>query len=138
MYTIPVEICESTIDGKGVFAKDNIKKGSIVWQYTESHDKKMTKEEFESLDEPTKIALQRTAYLSPTTDMWVAPPEDDPACYTNHDPTNYNTGVIVDEEISEEPLFIATRDIAAGEEITNNYLEFDKNSIPEKFEWLKS
>ncbi len=138
MYTVPVEIRESLIDGKGVFARDDISKGAIVWQYTEGHDKKMTKKEFDQLDESAKTALQRTAYLSPTTDMWVAPPEDDPGCYTNHEPIAYNTGVVVNEKISDEPLFVAVRDIKAGEEITNNYTEFDKNSTPEKFGWLKS
>lgn len=137
MYTVPVEILESKIDGKGVFAKAGIKKHTIVWQYTNGHDKKMTQEQFDSLDESTKTVLQRIAYLSPTTTMWVMPPEDDPACYTNHDPENYNTSVIFDKEVSDEPIFVANRDIKQGEEITNNYLEFDKNSSVEKFEWLK-
>lgn len=138
MYKIPVEIKESAIDGKGVFSKQAVKKGTIVWQYTEGHDKKMTSEEFLLLDEPTKNCFQRIAYLSPTTGVWVMPPNDDPACYTNHDAIANNTSVKVNVKISDEPYFIANREISVGEEITNNYLEFDDNSTLDKFAWLKS
>ena len=138
MYLIPVSIRKSSIDGDGVFAESNIPKGTIVWQYTDGHDKKMAKEEFNSLDQDIKNELQRIAYLSPTTDFWVMPPKEDPACYTNHDSATFNTSVVVDKNVSEEPIFVANRDIHQGEEITNNYLEFDENSSIEKFEWLKS
>ncbi|HSX27953.1 MAG TPA: SET domain-containing protein [Candidatus Saccharimonadales bacterium] len=136
MYRVQVEIRNSNIDGKGVFALESIPKGTIVWQYTEGHDKKISREEFDILNESTKTAVQRVAYLSPTTKMWVLPPGDDPACYTNHDPTDFNTSVSFEPEISEEPLFRANRDIAAGDEITNNYTDFDENSTPDKFKWL--
>jgi SET domain-containing protein len=136
MYTVPVEIHESNIEGKGVFATSFIPKGTIVWQYTEGHDKKITREKFDSLDQAAKTSLQRIAYLSPTSKVWVIPPDDDPACYTNHDPNDFNTSVSFEPEISEEPLFRANQDIKAGDEITNNYTDFDENSTPEKFSWL--
>jgi SET domain-containing protein len=136
MYLVPVEVKGSSINGKGVFAKSNIKKGSIAWQYTEGHDKKMTVKDFDNLDNATKKSLQRVAYLSPTTGLWVMPPDEDPACYTNHNPNSNNTTVQFDPKISDEPVFVANRDIKAGEEITNNYLEFDKNTKPKSFDWL--
>lgn len=138
MYLIPVEVRKSQIDGDGVFTTTDIKQGTVVWQFTDGHDKKMTKEEFEALDESTRTALGHTAYISPTTDMWVMPPEDDPACYTNHDPNSHNMSVVFDRSMSDEPLFTANRDIKSGEELTNNYLDFDNNSTPEKFDWLSS
>ena len=136
MYTVKVEIRNSNIDGKGVFALEFIPKGTIVWKYTEGHDKKIPRQEFNALNESTKTLLQRVAYLSPTTNMWVIPPDSDPACYTNHDPDNFNTSVSFEQEISDEPLFRANRDISPNEEITNNYTDFDKNSTRDKFEWL--
>ena len=136
MYKVAVEIHESNIEGKGVFATDFIPKGTIVWQHTDGYDTKMTTTKFDSLDEDTKTALQRTAYLSPTTRMWVAPPDNDPACYTNHDPQNFNTSVSFEPKISDEPLFRANRDINKGDEITNNYIDFDENSTLDKFKWL--
>lgn len=134
MYTVQIEIRNSNIDGKGVFALEPIPKGTIVWQYTEGHDKKISRQEFDALDENTKTSLQRVAYLSPTTKMWVIPPDNDPACYTNHDPDNFNTSVSFEQAISDEPLFRANRDISPNEEITNNYTDFDENSTHDKFE----
>lgn len=138
MYIVPVSIKKSPIDGDGVFAESDIPKDTVVWKYTEGHDRKMTTQEFDRLSEETKRELYRVAYLSPTTGVWVIPPEGDPACYTNHEPSAYNTSSIVDENVSEEPIFVANRDIQKGEEITNNYLEFDKNSSTAKFDWLIS
>lgn len=37
------------IDGDGVFAESDIPKGTIVWQYTDGHDKKMTKEDLKEM-----------------------------------------------------------------------------------------
>jgi len=136
MYLVPVEVKRSSIEGKGVFAKNDIQKGGIVWRYTDGHDRKMTVKDFDNLDDATKKSLERVAYLSPTSGLWVIPPDDDPACYTNHDPNSNNTTVRVDPKISDEPIFVANRDIKAGEEITNNYLEFDKNTKPRSFDWL--
>lgn len=136
MYIVQVEIRDSNIDSKGVFALEFIPKGTIVWQYSEDHDRKMTPSEFDHLDEEAKIALQRIAYLSPTTKMWVTPPDNDPACYTNHNPDSFNTSVSFEPKVSEEPLFRANRDIKIGDEITNNYTDFDENSISNKFKWL--
>jgi len=136
MYIVPVEVKASSINGKGVFAKQDIKKGAIVWQYTEDHDKKMSTQAFKQLDDSTKKALQRVAYLSPTSGMWVIPPDDDPAYYTNHNSNTHNTAVMVDSKLSDEPIFFANRDIKSGEEITNNYLEFDTNTKPKSFDWL--
>jgi hypothetical protein len=137
MYQVAVEIRDSAIDGKGVFSKKDIQKNVIVWQYSTGHDIRMSKHAFDTLDPRTKARLSRVTYLSPTTDQWVMPPEGNPACFTNHNPAHHNISVVFEAEVSYEPFFLANRDIKAGEEITNNYLEFDKNTKVEKYNWLK-
>jgi SET domain-containing protein len=134
MYIVPVEVRESSIEGRGVFAAANIKKGQIVWQFTKHHDIEMTPEEFDRQDKETRQKMQRVAYLSPASGLWVSPPENDPACYTNHSRQN-NTTVVVDANISPEPYFVANRDIQKSEEITNNYYEFDLNTQKTKPTW---
>lgn len=136
MYIVPVEVKDSSIDGKGVFTKENIKKDSIVWRFTKGHDKKMTQQQFAQLDPSKQKELQRIAYLSPTTGLWVMPPDGDTACYTNHSPNSNNLNVKVDLKISDEPIFIANRDVETGEELTNNYLEFDEKTKSKSFDWL--
>lgn len=135
MYLFPVETKESKVDGQGVFASEKIGKGQIVWKFDANHDKILSQEEFNALDEASKDELKRVAYLSPTTNRYVYPPENDAARFTNHSPTN-NLSVLIDEDVSEEPYFIANRDIEAGEELTNNYLEFDKAIKIHKLEWF--
>lgn len=136
MYKIAISTGDSEIEGKGVFAAQNISKGTIVWIFTEEHDLLFTQPEFEQLSAEDKELLHKIAYLSPWTGLWVSPPKDDPARYTNHSTEN-NLTVVYDANISPEPYFIANRDIAEGEEITNNYHEFDAITRQTKPDWAQ-
>jgi len=134
MYLVSVEVKRSAIDGLGVFAKYPINKGTVVWQFEASHDQVCTVDDFESLAKAKQDELKRVAYLSPTTNRWVYPPEDDPARFTNHSNEN-NLSVVIDPSVSEEPYFIANKNIAAGQELTNNYREFDQITQRERPKW---
>lgn len=136
MYLIPVEVKASPIDGNGVFTLQDIPAGKVVWKFDPSHDKTLTQDAFTALTEEEKEALKRIAYLSKHTGRWVYPPSDDPARYTNHSDTN-NLSVMVDESISEEPLFVANRAITKGEELTNNYREFDTFAENLEADWVQ-
>ena len=136
MYLVKIETKESIIDGKGVFALENIRKGVVVWKFDPNHDKTLTSVQFDEADKAVKEELRRVAYLSKNTGRWVYPPENDPARFTNHSKEN-NLSVLLDESISEEPIFIANRDITAGEELTNDYTEFDDLTEEVEQDWLK-
>lgn len=69
--------------------------------------------------------------------MWVYPPEGDPAEFTNHS-MNSNLSVVYNKQVSPEPYFVANRDILAGEELTNNYHEFDAMTQKESPSWARS
>jgi SET domain-containing protein len=136
MYVTKIEARESGIDGKGVFALEPIPKGTVVWKFDPNHDKTISREAFDASYEATQTELKHIAYLSKNTNRWIFPPENDPARYTNHSKEN-NLSVVLDESISEEPFFIANRDIATDEELTNDYLEFDQFSLTAESPWLK-
>lgn len=125
MYLIKVEVKNSEIHGKGVFALKKIPKNTIVWQFMPDHDLTLTPSQFDKLTKDEKAKLKRIAYLSPTSEFWVYPPDNDPARFTSHSSSNNLTSV-VDANVSSEPYFITNRDIAAGEELTNNYNQFDQ------------
>jgi SET domain-containing protein len=125
MYLIPVSVKKSTIEGMGVFAEADVPKGEVVWKYTVGHDKALSKSEYEELPLSEKEYMNKIAYLSSTSGHYIFPPANDPALYTNHDASKHNLTVVVDKSISPEPFFIANRDIETGEELTNNYHEFD-------------
>ena len=134
MYKTLVKVAPSAIDGEGVFAQQDIKHGSIVWQFDEKHDHRITQACHEELPEEEKKRLERVAYLSPWSGLWVYPPTGDPAEYTNHS-NNNNLTTRFDSQVSPEPYFIANRDIKSGEELTNNYREFDEITRISKPEW---
>lgn len=137
MYVVKIEDKDSPIHGKGVFALEDIPKDKIVWEFTAGHDKKITVQEFEKLPRADKEEFRHSAYLSPSSNMWVCPPINDPARYTNHN-QDHNLSAVFNAQVSDEPYFIANRDIKRGEELTNNYLEFDKISQQFKETWLKN
>jgi SET domain-containing protein len=134
MYMITTEIKDSPIDGKGVFSLETIPKSKIVWLFKEGHDVRKTKKEFDSLSDSDKGRLEKTAYLSPWSGLWVYPPDGDPAEFTNHSPKN-NLSVKFNADVSPEPYFVANRDITVGEELTNNYHEFDEITRSTKPAW---
>lgn len=136
MYITKITVKESPIDGKGVFTLRDIKSGEVVWKFDSTHDKTLTVTEFNALNNEERQALRRVAYLSKNTKRWIYPPENDPALYTNHSKNN-NLSAVLDESISDEPFFVANRDIAVGEELTNNYNEFDDFTENREAEWLK-
>lgn len=138
MYLVDVTVGQSDIEGKGVFANQDIPQGTIAWKYVEGHDIILPEAEYSHLTLKERAYLDKVAYLSSESNAYIYPPENDPALYTNHDATNHNLSVKVDKSLSPEPFFIANRDIKKGEELTNNYHEFDeaiktKKDIPE---WL--
>jgi len=135
MYLITVAVQDSPIEGQGVFALEDIKAGVVVWKFDPNHDKTLSKLEFDSLNDQESESLRRVAYISKNTARWVYPPENDPARFTNHSKEN-NLSATLDTRISEEPIFVANRDIQTGEELTNDYSEFD--DVPENLEakWL--
>ncbi|HEX8390133.1 MAG TPA: SET domain-containing protein [Candidatus Saccharimonadales bacterium] len=136
MYIPKTELKKSEIDGTGVFASQRIPKGTIVWKYEPGYDLSFTVDQFETMDTVQKAELQHSAYLSPWSGLWICPPPNDPACFTNHSDRN-NISVKFDVNVSSEPYFMANRDIAIGEEITNDYREFDTTTHLQPPEWTR-
>lgn len=134
MYTVTTKIANSAIEGKGVFTLEAIPKATIVWVFKDGHDIRKTRQEFEQLSDSKREHLSKTAYFSSWSRLWVYPPNDDPAEYTNHSNSN-NLSAVFDINVSPEPYFIANRDIKVGEELTNNYHEFDKITRDTKPTW---
>ncbi|MCL2444903.1 SET domain-containing protein [Candidatus Saccharibacteria bacterium] len=136
MYIVKIKVDKSEIDGRGVFASERIKKGKTVWVYDPEHDLSFDQEEFDRLDSDEKERLHHSAYLSPWTGLRISPPAGDPANYTNHSTEN-NLSVRYDKSVSPELYFVANRDIEVGEELTNNYHEFDEITRKTKPGWAK-
>ncbi len=100
-----VIVRKSKIEGKGVFANRNFKKGEVVLKWDTSHE--LTKEDADKLSEKEKkfVPFVHGKYLLLQS----------PERYVNHScDANTHAGNFCD---------IAKRDIEKGEEITANYSE---------------
>lgn len=115
MMLIPCQIKASSVHGLGCFSLVNVKKGQPVWVYSELVDRRL----------PLAAKSKFTdvyGYVLPGEDVIEVP--GDAALFINHsiDPNVYYL-----DPTSAESLTVALRDIAPGEEILENYYEFDEN-----------
>jgi len=114
-----VEIRNSPISGKGMFAKEKIPKGTIIirWGGTFVHGDKLPKD--------------RTKYIiiQVDEDLWSIEPKakpEDESYFINH---SCNPNVWMVDGIT----FVAARDIKKGEELTTDYSLFEKEEYVAKW-----
>jgi uncharacterized protein len=106
LLRVKTYIALSPIHGLGLFAAEAIAKGTVVWEYDPVLDRRV------DAARPLSAEAERFAYRV-DKDYYIIPGDD--ARYMNHSETaNLSTEPGVTREV-------ATRDIAAGEELTEDY-----------------
>lgn len=118
MYLVKTYLDRSAIQGVGVFAGEDIKKDTIVWEFTHGIDQAIDEALLDTYSPHIQSFLKRYAFWSKGK-MFLC---GDTGKYTNHSDTP-NTGNTPDS-LRE----IALRDIKKGEEITSDYRTFDDQS----------
>jgi SET domain-containing protein len=115
-----MELRDSPLGGKGLFAKSLIKKGEVVWadQDCMGHGKLLNQEQISALPKPDRLRYLHFAYQV-SDSVWLGTFDNeeanqDASYFWNHscDPTTW----FVTDELME-----ASRDILPGEEITFDY-----------------
>jgi uncharacterized protein len=123
MMLVKAKTGPSAIHGIGLFAKEFIAEGTKVWEFTEGFDLVLTKEQVASLSEASQEQFFNYAYLSKKSGKYILCSDD--ARFFNHEkPSNIVCRVPEEGAIDALECF-AVRNIQPGEEITNNYEEFD-------------
>ena len=102
-----------------MFADEDIKRGQLVYTASPLLDVDITQEEFDSLDEREKEEVRYWGFWNEEGKVWHI--DFDVSKFINHS---------FEPAVTQEPkhanaYLIATRDIKAGEEFTQNYLEFE-------------
>lgn len=124
MLLVDVVVKASEIEGLGVFAKHPIAVGAVIWQLDPRFDRVVARAEYEAAEGPVRNWLDRYGYPFVGDSSRIVFELDD-ARYMNHsDKPNM--------KYTSPETAIATRDIAAGEEITVDYATF----FPGGFEFL--
>jgi SET domain-containing protein len=117
MMIVPTYVGPSEIEGVGIFAAAPIKAGDPVWILEDKFDLLMPAGELAALPELQRQFVERYGYPHMTRPGMIVL-EFDNGRFMNHSDTP-NT------DFRNAEMAWATCDIAAGEEITCNYAEFD-------------
>jgi SET domain-containing protein len=113
MLLVKTYLDKSVIDGLGVFAGEYIRKGTKVWRFVEGFDRIWSPREFAKLPKQARDYIGRYGYRVDGEILLTC----DHDHHMNHSPdsnTYWRNGHIV-----------ARRDIAKGEELTNDYRLLD-------------
>ena len=113
MITIKTYLSNSSISGIGVFAAEDISKGTITWRYSEFFDLTIPPEKIQGLSiEEKKLFEDLRYYWIDRSGNYVMPLDHDR--FINH---SFDPNIISKDAYTE----IAARDIKAHEELTSDY-----------------
>lgn len=122
MLLIETCLASSPIAGIGLFAAQPVSKGEKLWQFVPGFDALMTPEFVKTLPDLTQRYIRDNASLIPKLGQYLLCSDNDRFCNHSNDPNR--KFVFIDPENIYE---IATRDILPGDELTNDYSQFDDN-----------
>jgi SET domain-containing protein len=113
MLLVKTYLDKSPIHGIGVFAAELIRKETKIWRFVEGFDRAYSLKEFARLPKPARDYLKDYGYRVDGEILFTV----DHDHYINHsdNPNTYLKGGYT----------IARRNIRKGDEITNDYREFD-------------
>lgn len=116
MLLIRTYVAPSSIEGVGVFAGEAISRGTVIWRFDPAFDRLVSKRELDSAPPHIRELYHRYCYPYPY-DRSLLIYETDNGRFMNH-ADNPNT------DFSTADAGWVLRDVAAGDELTCNYLEF--------------
>ncbi len=123
MLLVETFIKESLVHGLGLYSKQLIPKGTVIWKYDSKTTKKYSFEQFKklyhTLGKEALLSFLNYSYIKSKSIYYI----QDNTRYINHSPNNN----IAFKNENEE---IATRDILPGDELLENYNDcYDHNDF---------
>jgi SET domain-containing protein len=123
MLLIKASVKSSSIHGLGLFAGEAILRGTRIWQFSPGLDAEIDPAHFEKLDQREKDFILFYGFRSKKSGNYHL--SYDNVRFINHAEQG-NVTVDTSGDDIEYPL-IAARDIKAGEELKQNYYDFDEH-----------
>ena len=121
MMLVPCYLAASEIEGLGVYSREPIRKGQLIWKFDPRIDRVIPLDSFSDADDRLDDFLKRYTYV-PHFDTSVCILDGDEGRYMNHSETP-NTDFSSTTETG-----YALFDIPAGTELTCDYREFDSTA----------
>lgn len=123
MLLVKTRLGQSAIEGIGLFAAEFIPAGTVVWRAIPEFDRSYTTADLDGLPETARAQLLRYCYTSKESGRLILCADD--ARFMNHsDEANCFSPPGPDDSATT----VALRDIAIGEEMTDNYFTFDADA----------
>lgn len=119
MIHIKYKLDLSKLHGIGFFTQENLKKGQIVYSASPLLDVNITKGIFNTLDEKEKEEIRYWGFWDEPNKVWHV--DFDNSKFINHS----SNPTLTQDPNRKDAYLVAIRDIKAGEELTQNYLEFE-------------
>jgi SET domain-containing protein len=123
MMLIPTRVAPSRIHGLGLFAMGFVPGGAPMWRFQPGFDHDFSPEQFAALPPLAREHTRWFCFVSRETGHVIL--SGDHACFINHSLTP-NSGA--NQNTSVTGTTVALRDIAAGDEITCNYFDYDADA----------
>ncbi len=117
MMIVPTYVGPSDIEGVGIFAAAPIKSGTAIWTLAEKFDLLVKENDLPTLTELQRDFIERYGYPHMTRPGLIVLEYDNGRFMNHSDQPN--------TDFRNPDVAWAVRDIAAGEELTCNYAEFD-------------
>lgn len=126
MFHIKYKLDKSKLHGIGLFTLRGLKKGQVVYTASPLLDVNITQDEFNCLSENEKNEIKYWGFWDGPNNVWHV--DFDNSKFINHS---------VNPTLTQDPkhkvaYLVTTRDVGAGEELTQNYLEFESKEDLEK------
>jgi hypothetical protein len=119
MIHIKYKLDRSTIHGIGIFADQDIEKGTLIFTASPVLDVNITQDQFDLLRDAEKQEVRYWGFWIEEEKVWHV--DFDHIHFINHSYTPNTT-----QDFSQQASYlVASRDIKKGEELTQNYLEFE-------------
>lgn len=123
MMLIETRVRSSVIHGLGLFAVEFIPRGTPVWKFEPGFDHDFSPAQFAALPPLAQQHTRWFCFVSQADGHVIL--SGDHACFINHS-LSPNTGART--SAAAPVVTVALRDIAAGEEITCNYFDYDADT----------
>lgn len=119
MIHIKHKVGISNLHGLGLFTSEDIPRGGLIYTASPKLDLNLSIEDFESLNQKEKDEIMYWGFKIESQGVWHV--DFDMSKFINH---SQDSNVTQDFS-KEDACLIAKCDIKAGEELTQNYLEFE-------------
>lgn len=122
MIHVKYKLKESTVHGIGLFADEDIRINQLVYTASPLLDTNISSDTFDKLTESEKREIKWWGFWDKQNNVWHV--DFDVSKFINH-----STNPTLTQDIDHKDAYlVATKDIKTGEELTQNYLEFESES----------